>query len=161
MISLNDIQIRTSLVPGDIGTVIQMHGSMYNDEKHYGVGFEVYVAEGLCEFYRQYDSAKDRVWVAEHNHRMVGFLLCMHRGDAAQLRYFLIDPEYRGVGLGKKLMELFMEFLGSRSCYLWTTNELPAAAALYRKFGFEVVEEKPSTGFGKPVIEQKYEWKGA
>lgn len=112
MISLNDIQIRTSLVPGDIGTVIQMHGSMYNDEKHYGVGFEVYVAEGLCEFYRQYDSAKDRVWVAEHNHRI-------------------------------------------------TTNELPAAAALYRKFGFEVVEEKPSTGFGKPVIEQKYEWKGA
>ena len=34
----------------------------------------------------------------------------MHRGeDSAQLRYFMILPGYQGIGLGKRLMELFLE----------------------------------------------------
>jgi ribosomal protein S18 acetylase RimI-like enzyme len=156
MITIKDITIRTALEPGDIGTIIQMHGSMYRDEYHYGVQFEVYVAEGLCEFYRNYDETKDRVWLAEHKGHIVGFLLLMHRDEAAQLRYFLIDPEYRGIGLGKKLMELFVEFLGARDCYLWTTSELKEAAGLYRRFGFVLTEEKASAAFGKEVMEQKY-----
>jgi peptidyl-dipeptidase Dcp len=85
----------------------------------------------------------------------------MHReNDAAQLRYFLIDPRYRGIGLGKKLMELYMEFLHQckyRSSYLWTTHELDAAASLYKKHGFKLTEEKESTAFGKPLREQRYD----
>jgi peptidyl-dipeptidase Dcp len=84
----------------------------------------------------------------------------MKRGSAAQLRYFLLEPEFRGVGLGKKLMQLFMDFMYARgytSSYLWTTDDLLSAAALYKKFGYEVTEEKVTTGFGTRVVEQKYE----
>ena len=93
---------------------------------------------------------------------MVGFLLLMHRGvDTAQLRYFLVRPEYRGLGLGKLLMELFMQFLrqcGYRSAYLWTVDELPAAASLYKRHGFTLTDEKPSAPFfGKPLREQRYD----
>ena len=161
-ISLTDIIIRTDLQPGDIGYITYMHGHLYKKEYNYGVQFETYVALGLCEFVQQYDAQKDAVWIAEHNDRIVGFLLLMHRGIAAQLRYFIIEPEYRGIGLGKKLMELYMEFLaqhGYASSYLWTTSELPAAAALYRRCGFVLTEEKPSDAFGKPVIEQRYDLK--
>lgn len=162
IINLNDISIRTTLQPGDIGYVVYLHGALYSKEYNYGIVFETYVAAGLLEFYQQYDPAKDRVWVCEHNNHMAGFLLLMNRGEAAQLRYFILAPEYRGIGLGKKLMDLYMLFLqqaGYISSYLWTTNELPAAAALYKKHGFVLTDEKPSDAFGKPVIEQRYELK--
>jgi len=159
-ISLDDISIRTELKPGDIGYIIYMHGELYKREYDYGIQFETYVAKGLCEFYEKYNPERNRVWVCEHNSTMIGFLLLMDRGKAAQLRYFLIQPEYRGIGLGSKLMSLYMDFL--RECkyketYLWTTHELSAAAFLYKRVGFKLTEEKESTAFGKPLREQRYD----
>lgn len=160
-ITIDDITIRTELRPGDIGFVIHLHGSLYKLEYGYGIGFESYVAAGLHEFYQQYDPAKDHVWIAEHAGKMIGFLLLMHRpGATAQLRYFLIHPAYRGIGLGKKLMDLYMKFYrdaGYAASYLWTTSELDAAASLYKRQGFRLVEQKTSAFFGKTVTEQKYE----
>ncbi len=159
---LEDINIRNALKPGDIGCVIYLHGILYSREYGFGVQFETYVASGLHEFCTNNDPAKDRVWICEHEGLMVGFLLLMHRGvDSAQLRYFIIRPEYRGIGLGKHLMRLFMEHLaacGYKSAYLWTTHELSAAISLYKRHGFKLTEEKESTAFGKPLREQRYDW---
>jgi peptidyl-dipeptidase Dcp len=91
---------------------------------------------------------------------MIGFLLLMDRGQAAQLRYFLIEPRCRGIGLGSKLMNLDMDFLhmcGYRESYLWTTHELTTAASLYKRHGFQLTQEKESTAFGKPLREQRYD----
>src|SRR6266508_5589515 len=159
-ISLDDISIRTEFRPGDLGYVIYRHGALYSKEYGYGVQFESYVAKGLCEFYEKYDPKRNRVWVCEHNQQMIGFLLLMDRGEAAQLRYFLIEPEYRGIGLGLKLLNLYMDFLrecGYKESYLWTTHELTTAAALYKRLGFQLTEEKESTAFGKPLKEQRYD----
>ena len=159
-VSLADISIRTVLQPGDIGYVVYMHGSLYGSEHNYGIQFETYVAKGLCEFYEKYDPRRNRVWVCEHNNRMIGFLLLMDRGESAQLRYFLIEPEYRGIGLGSRLMRLYMDFLrerGYRQSYLWTTHELGTAASLYKRFGFQLTEEKESSSFGKLLREQRYD----
>ncbi|HEX9825035.1 MAG TPA: GNAT family N-acetyltransferase [Flavobacteriaceae bacterium] len=118
---------------------------------------------GLHEFYKSYDAEKDRVWICDHKDKMIGFVLLMHReNNSAQLRYFYLEPEYRGIGLGKKLMELFMNFLrkkGYHSAYLWTTHELSAAASLYTRHGFELTESKQSLAFEKPLNEQRYELK--
>ena len=160
MVDINDISIRTDLRSGDIGYVTYLHGILYQQEYGYGIEFESYVAAGLSEFYREYDPARSRVWVCEHVSKIIGFLLLMDRGEAAQLRYFLIHPDYRGLGLGRKLMGLYMEFLyqcGYTSSYLWTTNELATAASLYQKHGFRLAEEKQSSAFGKPLVERKYE----
>jgi GNAT superfamily N-acetyltransferase len=157
---LDDISIRTELRPGDLGYVIYMHGDLYKREYDYGIQFEAYVAKGLCEFWEKYDPQRNRVWVCEQNDRMVGFLLLMDRGNAAQLRYFLIQPEYRGIGLGSKLMSLYMDFMnecGYKKSYLWTTHELSTAAFLYKRVGFQLTEEKESTAFGKPLREQRYD----
>lgn len=162
MLSLDNITIRTELQPGDIGYITYLHGSLYKKEYNYGIPFEIYVAEGLCEFYRNFQPDRNAVWICEHESRIVGFLLLMDRGEAAQLRYFILEPDYRGIGLGAKLMELYMQFLKKRgftSSYLWTTDELPTAIHLYTKFGFKLTEEKPSTSFGKAVVERRYEWK--
>lgn len=159
-IVLENIPIRTELKPGDLGYVVYLHGALYHKEYGYGLQFENYVAKGLCEFHEKYDPQRSRIWACEHNDRMIGFLLLMDRGDAAQLRYFLIEPEYRGMGLGRKLLDLYMDFL--RECdysatYLWTTHELDTAVFMYKRLGFTLTEEKESTAFGKPLREQRYD----
>lgn len=155
------VSIRTVLKSGDIGYLVYLHGWLYKKEYNYGIPFEAYVAKGFYEFYSQYDEQKDCVWICEHNNSIVGFLLLMHReNNAAQLRYFLLVPQYRGIGLGRKLMELCMQWLKShnyQSAYLWTTHEQTAAAALYKKFGFKLTEEFDSVSFGKPLMEQRYD----
>jgi len=162
-LSLNDLQIRTELKVGDLPFVIKAHSDLYQKEYNYGKTFDYYVIKGIAEFYEKYSPEKSRVWVCEHKGKRIGFLCLMDRGGAAQLRYFFIAKNYRGIGLGKKLMELFMDFLkatGYTSCYLWTTTEQVAAAGLYKRFGFRWVEDMESnTTFDRPVIEQKYEVK--
>ncbi|MDP4149902.1 MAG: GNAT family N-acetyltransferase [Bacteroidota bacterium] len=138
-----------------------MHGILYHREYGYGIEFEAYVAKGLYEFYKNYDPKKDRVWIAEEEGKIAGCLFLMHREDGeAQLRFFLLEPAYRGIGLGKELATLFMAFLkdrGYRRAHLWTTHELHAAAALYGQMGFTLTEELGSTAFGKPLKEQRYD----
>src|SRR6187401_3285101 len=121
-VSLEGIPIRTELRPGDMGYVTYMHGVLYHKEYSYSLQFESYVAKGLCEFYEKYDPKRNRIWACEHDNRIIGFLLLMDRGGAAQLRYFLIEPGYRGIGLGSKLLKLYMDFLrdcGYKRSYLW------------------------------------------
>jgi peptidyl-dipeptidase Dcp len=160
---LDNISIRTELKPGDLGYVIHRHGKLYDEEYDYGVSFEMYVALGMHEFYKKYNPELDNVWICEHEEKIIGFLLLMNReNNAAQLRYFYLEPEYRGIGLGKKLMEHYMKFLkdkGYHSAYLWTTHEQQTAAALYKRHGFTLTEEKQSTAFGKPLKEQRYDLK--
>ena len=62
-ITLDDINIRTDLQPGDLGYVIYMHGKLYKNEYNYGIQFEGYVAAGLLEFLQQYDSKSNRAWI--------------------------------------------------------------------------------------------------
>ncbi|MBL7738246.1 MAG: GNAT family N-acetyltransferase [Chitinophagaceae bacterium] len=158
---IDNIIIRTDLNPGDLGYVIYRHGILYGKEYNYGISFETYVGAGIYEFYKNYIPELDRVWICEHNNTIVGFVLLMHReNNTAQLRYFYLEPAYRGIGLGKKLMKLYMDFLkekGYQSSYLWTTHELEAAASLYTRHGFQLTEEKESTAFGKPLKEQRYD----
>lgn len=159
-LKLNDIKIRNELKPGDIGWVIFLHGSLYSSEYNYGIEHETYVASGLCEFYKNYNPLKERVWICEHNNRIIGFLLLREKDNAAQLRYFLIEKKYRGMGLGKKLIDLFLEFFNEKNykrAFLWTTNELHTAAHLYKKAGFKLTQEKESTAFGKKLTEQRYD----
>lgn len=155
-----EITIRTDLQPGDLGYIVYMQGQVYERENGYGLGFESYLLEGLGEFSRNYDPQKDRLWVCEDGRERVGSLVGVHRGDALQLRYFILLPRYRGLGLGKRLMDLFIGFMreaGYRKAYLWTTNEQEAAISLYTRYGFHLTEEKESNAFGKALIERKYE----
>ena len=155
-----DINIRTRLLPGDLGYVAQLHGRLYAEECGYGLSFERYVLGGLHEFAGRYDPARDRVWICEYEERIVGFLMGFHREDSIQLRYFILLTEFRGEGLGKRLMDLFMDFLKEQGCgkaYLWTTNEQHAAISLYTRYGFRLTEEKTSEAFDKLLVEQRYD----
>ena len=154
---MSEIVIRNTLNSGDLGQIAALHGKIYAQEHGFGLGFEAYVMESLVEFYRQYDSQRDKVWVVEDQGIMVGFLLLMHRPkNLAQLRYFILEKEYRGIGLGRKLISEWMEFYhekGYAGAYLYTTSGLDSAVHLYESFGFRKVSEKQSEDFGVPLKE--------
>jgi diamine N-acetyltransferase len=158
----NEVTIRREFRPAtDVAGVAELHDTIYRREFAFGgAAFTQYVQESLAEFVAQYTPSKDCVWLCEVNGELVGSLFLMNRGDAAQLRYFLLRPEYRGAGLGKKLMESFLKTLkerGYRSAYLLTVNELEEAAHLYLRYGFRLTKEVPSTAFGVSLLEQRYD----
>ena len=153
--------IRTELKPGDLGQVAALHGKIYHEEHGFGIGFEAYVMESLLEFYRNYSPGKDKVWVVERDSEMMGFLLLMHRPDnRAQLRYFILRKEIRGMGIGSQLMKEWMDFYrssGYSGAFLYTTKGLDAAVSLYERMGFKKISEKMSEDFGVPLLEIYYE----
>lgn len=152
-----EISIRNMLQSGDLGQIAALHGKIYAEEHGFGLGFEAYVMESLVEFYKQYDPQKDKIWVVEDQKRIVGFLLLMHRPDnQAQLRYFILEKNYRGLGLGRRLIGEWMDFYrekGFSGAYLYTTSGLDPAVHLYESFGFRKVSEKYSEDFGVPLKE--------
>ena len=152
-VTLEEIKIRTDFKPGDIGFMTYMHGVHYG----FGIYFEIYVAQTLSSFYKNLDKTKERVWIAEHDDKIIGSLALKNTNGEAQLRYFLINPDYRGLGLGGKMLDLFMDFMkacGYRSSFLLTEEQLKTAAYLYEKYGYRYVSSSRME-FG--LIELRYE----
>lgn len=153
------ITLRTSLAPGDLGSIIRMHGVIYAREYGFDPTFEAYVAGPLAEFARCC-SDRNRLWIAEREDRIVGCVAIVGTSEKeAQLRWFLVDPSARGLGLGRWLLleaVTFCERCSYGTVFLWTVSALTAAARLYRSFGFEKVEERPAQQWGVQVVEEKY-----
>lgn len=158
----SSITIRTELRPGDLGAITHLHGTLYARERGWDPTFEAYVAAGLAEFVLGYDPRHDRLWVAERDGRLVGSIAIQGReGDEAQLRWFLLAPECRGQGTGRRLLEEALEYCrscGFRRVFLWTVSELTEAARLYVAAGFRCAEEQRHERWGAQVVEQRYEW---
>jgi GNAT superfamily N-acetyltransferase len=80
--------------------------------------------------------------------------------DAAQLRWFLVDPSQRGRGLGRRLLDTALGYARSRgfgSVFLWTIAGLTPAHHLYRQAGFTLTESRPVRQWGIDVVEQRFD----
>ena len=156
-----EVNIRTTMEPGDIGYVIYLHGVLYAREYKLDRTFEGGVAQRFGEFAKQYDASKDLFAVAELDGRIVGSIVIHGLDDnTAMLRYFLLHPDVRGRGIGRELMSRALAFCrerGFRKVELWTITELKAAAHLYRDFGFVCTHEKTHEFWGATRTEQAYE----
>jgi N-acetylglutamate synthase-like GNAT family acetyltransferase len=160
MIKREDITIRTKLRQGDLAAILTMHAEIYGKEYGYNLNFEAIVAKTLFEFFELYTPERSRLWICEHEGRIVGSLALLDRGDTAQLRYFVLMKDYRGLGLGNHLMNLYMDSMrdiGYTTAYLLTTDDLHEAIHLYRKFGFELVSSTASDAYGHTLHRQRYE----
>ncbi|HLJ55052.1 MAG TPA: GNAT family N-acetyltransferase [Chthonomonadaceae bacterium] len=157
------LALRAALRPGDLAAILAAHVREYVDGRAYSLRFEAYVAQGLAAFVLDSDPARERVWLAEDADG--GLAGCVGIVDAgggrAQLRWLLVAPPWRGKGVGAALLReavAFTRACGYRSVTLRTVSELEEAANLYRREGFELVEEKPNTEWAaRTLIEQRYE----
>lgn len=158
-----DITIRNNLQPGDIGAVIALHGIVYASEHGYDHTFEgSYVASTFVEFAESYNPRDNRLWVAEKEGNVVGAIGIIKRSEEeAQLRWWLVHPTCRGLGLGRTLLEEAIDFCKQRpykTIYLWTVNDLYAAIHLYKAAGFQKTDEKTHPNlWGRLITEERYD----
>ena len=137
-----------------------MHGIFHALEQGWDHTFDVYVAVPLAEF-AQSKSSREKIWILEEGDRIAGSVAIVKRTEEeAQLRWLLLEPEIRGRGIGKWLVEEALDFSrisGYESIFLWTVEALYIAANLYRSVGFVQRERLTHEIWGSTVTEVKYE----
>jgi DNA-binding MarR family transcriptional regulator/N-acetylglutamate synthase-like GNAT family acetyltransferase len=147
--------------PGDLGWVVERHGVLYGQEYGWGALFEALVADIVAKFLRHFDAKREHCWIAERDGERVGSVFVVNEGHAiAKLRLLLIEPQARGAGLGKRLVEectAFARRAGYRKLVLWTHANLLAARAIYTRLGFHKVKSEPHRQFGVPVVGEYWE----
>ncbi len=147
---------------GDLEWLVEAHATIYARDEGFDGTFAALVEEILHDFLNNQDRTRERGWVAEHEGRRLGSIFCA-RGPVpgqAKLRLFLVLPEARGLGLGKRLLDTCMSFargVGYDGMTLWTHESHAAACALYAAFGWRLTGSKPVHSFGVDLVEQTWE----
>jgi len=147
--------------PGDIGWVISRHSALYAQEYGWDESFEVLVGEIAITFLREFDPKRERCWIAERDGHNVGSVFLVKKSErVAQLRLLLVEPEARGLGIGRRLVDECVAF-AKRSGYarivLWTNDILHAARHIYESCGFHLTEAEKHHSFGHDLVGQYWE----
>ena len=148
-------------VPGDMGWVVERHGAIYADEYGWDERFEALVAGIVAKFVEHFDAERERCWIAERQGERVGciFLVKATR-TIGKLRLFLVEPDARGLGIGKRLVDECIRFAreaGYRKVRLWTQSNLLAARHIYARTGFRLIASEPHHSFGADLVSETWE----
>lgn len=147
--------------PGDMGFVVERHGTLYPAEYGWDSRIEALTAEIVAAFLKSFDPARERCWIAECDGETVGSVFLVRETDeVARLRLLIVDPKARGLGIGRRLVEeciAFARAAGYRKITLWTHAVLVAARAIYAQAGFRLVEEWTHDEFGKSEASETWE----
>jgi GNAT superfamily N-acetyltransferase len=155
---MGDVVVRDADRPGDLGWMLMAHGERYAAE--YGWSVEAVTARIVADFAADAVPGRDAAWLADLDGRRVGSVLCV-REDAttARLRLLLVEPDARGLGVGRSLVERCVAFArdaGYERLVLWTNEPLASARRLYLAAGFALAGEERHTEFGEELLGQSY-----
>ncbi len=146
---------------GDIGWVVHRHGVLYASEYGWDWTFEALVAQVAAEFVLTFKPGRECCWIAELDGRVVGSAFVVEKEDAiAKLRLVYVEPDARGLGLSRRLLEASMAFAaaaGYSKMMLWTNRNLVAARGHYASAGFTMVLEEAYFGFGHDLVGETWE----
>jgi DNA-binding MarR family transcriptional regulator/GNAT superfamily N-acetyltransferase len=147
--------------PGDMGMVVHRHGVIYAKEFGYDERFEALVAKVVAGFIENFQPKRERCWIAERDGRFLGCVFVVEKNKStAQLRLLVVEPEARGMGLGRRLVDEVIQFsskAGYKRLQLWTQSELTAARNIYRAAGFHIIGTEGHESFGKKLDAEVWE----
>jgi DNA-binding MarR family transcriptional regulator/GNAT superfamily N-acetyltransferase len=147
--------------PGDLGWIVHRQAILYSEEYGWDGTYEALAAEIVAQFIKNYDPKRERCWVAEKDGARVGAVFVLKASnEIAKLRLLHVEPEARGLGIGKRLVEECVRFArqaGYQKMTLWTQSILHAARHIYSQTGLQVVREEPHHSFGKDLTGETWE----
>ena len=150
-------------IPGGLATSCALQTRYYARYHGFGAIFEAGRLSDVGAFLDRYNAAHDGIWLVVDGGRVHGSIVIdggAQPTGSAQLRWFIVDEELHGHGLGHALMSAAMNFCRARyrHVYLHTFAGLDAARHLYQQHGFALIDEHTTTAWGPPVLEQRFEW---
>jgi len=147
--------------PGDMGWIVHRQAILYAEEYGWDGTYEALAAEIVAQFIKNYDPKCERCWIAEKDGERVGAVFVAKASDeTAKLRLLHVEPEARGLGIGKRLVDECVRFArqaGYQKMALWTQSILHAARHLYKQAGFRIVREEQHRSFGKDLTAETWE----
>lgn len=160
MKTTRDVSIRT-YKPGDPSRVCYFYYKLYERQYKFNGSVEGYFIRGMAELFDHQEG--NQLWVAEKDNKIVGCIAIIKKDwHEAQLRWFGVDMDVQGMGIGNKLLETAMRFCEERGytdVILWTIDILKPARHLYGKYGFAMTETKPNTEWADyEILEEKWEY---
>jgi GNAT superfamily N-acetyltransferase len=146
----------------DIEFVISRQLSLYARE--YGFTSEIwktYLAGGVHTFVSQFDERKDCMYILEQDGVPSGSVAITHIDEVtSQLRFFFLEPEARGRGAGRGLLDRAIDFCRETKyehVFLWTFSTLMAARHLYADKGFRITGTRVNNDWGQSVLEERWD----
>ncbi len=150
--------------PGCLADIVGLHARYYSKNWGFGLTFETKVASELAEFLQRMDKKKDFFLTAYQNDKAIASIsVDVSNGGpmGAHIRWFIVDGDARGSGLGKKMVQRAMDFCHDqniKNIWLTTFAGLDAARALYEHHGFTLTSESDADQWSGGVREQLFEW---
>jgi GNAT superfamily N-acetyltransferase len=150
--------------PGDMGWIVFRHGALYSQEYGWDERFEALVARITADFIDQYDSKSERCWIAERDGDFLGcvFLVRDRTSEGtAKLRLLLVEPKFRGLGVGRALVQQCTQFArqaGYSRIVLWTQSILASARRIYQNEGYRLIKQEPHQSFGMSLTGEYWEF---
>lgn len=159
---MSQIKIADGYRPGLIGTITRHFSQHFHHHCGFGAAFEIKVAREMADFVARSGAPDLGLWHAHRGDEILGsvFIDGQNLGQGnAHLRWFILDPATRGLGIGEQLMTRAMAFCdaqGFPETHLWTIKGTDAARAVYERHGFTLAEEFEGDQWGSPAIEQRF-----
>jgi GNAT superfamily N-acetyltransferase len=154
---------------GDFGWIVSRHGALYAQEYGWDLRFEGLVARIAADVIDRFDPAREACWIAERAGVPLGCVCLVQARDeatqapepgTAQLRLLLVEPQARGLGLGRRLVDechAFARAAGYARMRLWTNANLLAARAIYHRCGYRLAARETHHSFGHDLVGETWE----
>ncbi|MCR5373505.1 MAG: GNAT family N-acetyltransferase [Solobacterium sp.] len=155
------ILLTTDFTEEDIETSIRKQREIFGGEFGFLDSSHAYPAMVIREFAKTWRPEKDFMLAAKKDNELVGTITLMGEDDrVARLRFLIVDPAYRGIGLGKEIVLTALEWakeMGYTHVYLTTHSILETARAMYTSMGFRKTGEGPADEVKPGILEETYE----
>lgn len=151
----SEISIRDYFLSEDLQLLIEKQRQFYAEAHGWDDTFLAYLQE-------TFDAKIEKIWIAERGGKFAGSVgLVKHDEKTVQLRWFLVDADFRGRGLGTQLLDHLVAYCQDMKfdrIFLWTVSTMAEARPLYKKFGFRISEVKQEASlWGQQLTEERWD----
>ncbi len=156
------VHIRPGDSADDVNELVRVNGEVFEPEYALSPSFAGDMAVQLAELRRSgWPGEREGLWVAEADGQVVGGVTLRDLGGGlARLGHLALQPEARGTGAGRRLVESVLEAARAAAyerVELMTFSALTDARELYRRTGFEMTSSEHAVRWGRELDWERWE----